>query len=217
MKDLRDRSRRKRSRRCGPWVLLAILCASPVNANPVTVKVATSSGDPALDTIVIFDPLDSAAPHKPATAVIDQINKRFVPRVSVVRTGTAVTFPNSDHIRHQVYSFSPAKTFSLKLYAGSAAADVVFDKPGLVVLGCNIHDTMVGFVAVTDSPYFGKISGAEGITVELPRGNYRLRIWHPNLSAVLQAPHEITVAEGAMAIPVTVALDSSRETVAAWP
>jgi plastocyanin len=217
MSKLHDRGGRKRSRRCERWVLLAILCAPTVNANPVTVKVATSSGEPALDTIVIFDPLDSAAPDKPATAVIDQVNKRFVPRVSVVRTGTAVTLPNSDHIRHQVYSFSPAKTFSLKLYAGSPAADVVFDKPGLVVLGCNIHDTMVGFVGVADSPYFGKIGGADGILLDLPAGHYRLRIWHPNLAAVLQAPREIAVTEGPLAIPVTVQLDSSRETVAAWP
>ena len=207
----------KRARRCGQWALLAILCAPAVNASPVTVKIATSSGDPALDTIVILDPLDSAAPNTPATAVIDQVNKRFVPHVSVVRTGTAITFPNSDHIRHQVYSFSPAKTFSLKLYAGSPKVDVVFDKPGLVVLGCNIHDTMVAFVGVADSPYFGKVNGAEGITLDLPAGRYRLRIWHPNLSAVVQAPQEITVTESPLAIPVTVKLDPSLDTVAAWP
>jgi plastocyanin len=198
-------------------MLLAILCAPAVNASPVTVKVTVSSGDPALETIVIFDPLDSTPPSKPAAAVIDQVNKRFVPRVSVVRTGTSVTFPNSDHIRHQVYSFSPAKTFSLKLYASSPAVEVVFDKPGLVVLGCNIHDTMVGFVGVADSPYFGKITGSAGVTLDLPAGRYRLRVWHPNLSAVVQAPQEITVTEGAMAVPVTVTLDPSRDTVAAWP
>jgi plastocyanin len=205
-------------RRCEKWVLLAILCAPAVNASPVTVKVATSSGDPALDTIVIFDPLDSAAaPNRPGKAVIDQVNKRFVPHVIVVRTGTSVTFPNSDHIRHQVYSFSQAKAFSLKLYAGSPQVDVVFDKPGLVVLGCNIHDTMVGFVGVADSPYFGRVNGAEGIVLDLPAGHYRLRIWHPNLSAVVQAPQDITVAEGPLAIPVIVQLDLSRDTVAAWP
>ena len=214
---LQKRRLPNRRRRCAQWLPLAILCAAAVNASPVSIKVATSSGEPALDTIVIFDPLDSTAPNKPATAVIDQVNKRFVPNVSVVRTGTSITFPNSDHIRHQVYSFSPAKTFSLKLYAGSPKVDVLFDKPGLVVLGCNIHDTMVGFVGVADSPYFGKVDGAEGIVLDLPAGRYRLRIWHPNLAAVVQAPQEITVTEGAMAIPVVVKLDPSRETVAAWP
>ncbi len=82
-----------------------------------------------------------------------------MPRVTVVRTGTAVTFPNSDHIRHQVYSFSHAKIFTLKLYAGSPQHAVVFDQPGLVVLGCNIHDRMVAFVGVVDSPYFAKTDG----------------------------------------------------------
>lgn len=207
----------ERGDRCVLGMMLAILFAPALKASPVTVKVATSSGDPAVDAIVVFDPLDSAAPSTAATAVIDQVNKRFVPRVSVVRTGTPVTFPNSDHIRHQVYSFSPAKTFSLKLYAGSPQADVVFDKPGLVVLGCNIHDTMVAFVGVVDSPYFGKIADAGAITLDLPAGRYRMRIWHPNLAAVIEAPQEVTVTERPAAIPVTVQLDPSRDSVAAWP
>jgi plastocyanin len=205
------------NRRGARWALLAILCAPAVNASPVTVKAATASGDAALDTIVIFDPLDSMPPSKPARAVIDQVHKRFVPHVNVVRTGTYVTFPNSDNIRHQVYSFSQAKAFNLKLYAGSPKVDVVFDKPGLVVLGCNIHDTMVAFVGVVDSPYFGKISSADGITLDLPPGHYRLRIWHPTLSAVVQAPQEVTVTEGPLAIPVTLKLDLSSDSVAPWP
>jgi plastocyanin len=198
-------------------MMLAILGGSGVNASPVTVQVATASGDAAVDAIVVFDPLDSPASGPATTVVIDQVNKRFVPHVSVVRTGTSVTFPNSDHIRHQVYSFSPAKTFSLKLYAGSPKVDVVFDKPGLVVLGCNIHDTMVGFVGVVDSPYFGKITDTGAVTLEVPAGRYRMRIWHPNLAAVTQAPQEVTVTEKPAAIPVIVQLDPSRETVAAWP
>jgi plastocyanin len=202
---------------CALWTMLAVLGAGAVNASPVTVQIATSSGDPAVDAIVVFDPLDAAAPSTATTTVIDQVNKRFVPRVSVVRTGTSVTFPNSDHIRHQVYSFSPAKTFSLKLYAGSPQVEVVFDKPGLVVLGCNIHDTMIAFVGVVDSPYFGKITDSGAITLDLPAGRYRVRIWHPNLAAVVQAPQEITVTEQPASIPVTVQLDSGRDTVAAWP
>jgi plastocyanin len=199
------------------WMMLAILGAGAVNAIPVTVQIATSSGDPAVDAVVVFDPLDSPAPGTAATAVIDQVNKRFVPHVSVVRTGTSIDFPNSDHIRHQVYSFSAAKTFSLKLYAGSPKVDVVFDKPGLVVLGCNIHDTMVAFVGVVDSPYFGKITNTGALTLDLPAGHYRMRVWHPNLAAVTQAPQEVTVTDKPASIPVTVQLDPSRESVAAWP
>jgi len=198
-------------------VMLAILSAPAVNASPVTAQVVTASGAPAVDAVLVFDPLDAAAPSAAATAVIDQVNKRFVPHVSVIRTGTSVTFPNSDHIRHQVYSFSPAKTFSLKLYAGSPKVDVVFDKPGLVVLGCNIHDSMVAFVAVVDSPYFGKITDTGAVTLDLPAGHYRVRVWHPNLAAVVQAPQEITVTERATSVPIIVQLDPSRDTVAAWP
>ena len=121
-------------------------------------------------------------------------NKKFVPRVSVVRTGTAITFPNSDHIRHQVYSFSPAKTFTLKLYAGSPHTAVAFDQPGLVVLGCNIHDNMVAFVGVVDSPYFVKTAEMRAAPrSNLPAGRYRLRVWHPNAAAAVP-PREIAVA-----------------------
>jgi plastocyanin len=115
---------------------------------------------------VIFDPLDRTPPGGHASAVVDQVHKHFVPRVSVIRTGTAVTFPNSDNIRHQVYSLSDAKKFTLKLYAGSPKVEVLFDKPGLVVLGCNIHDSMVAFVAVVDTPYFGKVPDSGVLTLD---------------------------------------------------
>lgn len=201
------------------WCLsLLALCANAALAGMLTVNVKTSSGAAAADVVVVFDPLDAAPAPSHDTAVIDQINKRFVPRVSVVRTGTAVTFPNGDHIRHQVYSFSDAKKFTLKLYAGSPNVDVVFDKPGLVVLGCNIHDTMVAFVGVVDSPYFGRSSDSGSLALELPPGHYKVRVWHPNLSvAPALAPQVIEVSAAALTIPITVGLDPDRETVAAWP
>ena len=95
---------------------------------------------------------------------------------------TAVTFPNHDDVRHQVYSFSPAKRFELPLYAGVPAEPVVFDKPGVVVLGCNIHDWMVGYIYVSDSPYFAK-TGKDGkaIIADLPTRVYAVRVWHPQL------------------------------------
>ena len=103
----------------------------------------------------------------------------FVPDVLVVQTGTAVDFPNSDQVRHQVYSFSGAKTFQLALYAGRAHAPVVFDRTGLVTLGCNIHDSMLGHIWVTDSPWFGR-TGANGVLDlrELPAGDYTVHVWH---------------------------------------
>jgi len=196
--------------------LLAVLGAQAALAGIVTVNVATKSGSAAEDTVIVFDPLDATPPESHDTAIVDQINKRFVPRVSVVRTGTAITFPNSDNIRHQVYSFSPAKVFTLKLYAGSPKIAVDFDKPGLVVLGCNIHDTMVAFLVVVDSPYFAKIPASGSTHLNLPPGRYRMRVWHPSLSSGV-APKDIVVQDAPLTIPLSVELDAAPETVAPWP
>lgn len=197
-------------------ILLAALAPSLSMAGVVTIEVKTKSGSSAEDTVIILDPLDTTAAPSHESAIIDQINKRFAPRVSVVRTGTSVAFPNSDHIRHQVYSFSDSKPFTLKLYAGSPKADVVFDKPGLVILGCNIHDTMVAFVGVVDSPYFAKMPSTGTSILDLPPGRYRVRVWHPSLVAPLP-PREITVSAAPATLPLMVDLDASRDVLAPWP
>jgi plastocyanin len=195
--------------------LLLGLLAAQANGGAVTVNITTRTGAAAEDTVVVFYPLDTVPAATRDTAVIDQVNKRFVPRVSVVRTGTAITFPNSDRIRHQVYSFSPAKTFSLKLYAGSPKTAVTFDQPGLVVLGCNIHDNMIAFVGVVDSPYFAKTADTGIASLNLPPGRYRLRAWHPN--AVAAPPsRDITVASAPLDIPLAIDVDATSTTVAAW-
>jgi plastocyanin len=196
--------------------LLGVLAAHTALAGLVTVNVTTRSGTAAEDAVIVFDPLDAAPPASHEAAVVDQVNKRFVPRVSVVRTGTTITFPNSDRIRHQVYSFSPAKTFSLKLYAGSPQMPVAFDQPGLVVLGCNIHDSMVAYISVVDSPYFAKTTETGTATVNLPAGRYRLRAWHPNAVAPVPA-RDITVAAAALNLPVSIDMNSASTAVAAWP
>jgi len=206
---------RRRSRPC-LWGALAAVCAYPALATQVTVNVTTSAGAIAADTVVIFDPSDGMPPAGHSSAIIDQVNKKFVPHVSIVRTGTAVTFPNSDNIRHQVYSFSDAKTFTLKLYAGSPKQQVVFGKPGLVALGCNIHDTMIGFLGIVDTPFFGKVSDAGGVSLDLPAGRYKMRVWNPALASAVPA-REIEVGASSMALALTVTLDPSPDTVADWP
>jgi plastocyanin len=204
--------------RC-PWhgvALLAMLCAHAAHAGVVTVNVTSQSGATTADAVIVFDPLDAAPPAAHGTAVIDQVNKQFVPRVSVVRTGTAITFPNSDHIRHQVYSFSKANTFTLKLYAGTTAAPVTFEHPGLVILGCNIHDKMVAFVGVVDSPYFAKTANSGSAALDLPAGHYRLRVWHPNETIPIPM-QDVTVSAAPLNIPLRIDLDSESRAVAAWP
>jgi hypothetical protein len=100
-----------------------------------------------------------------------------------VRAGTQVQFPNKDNIRHHVYSFSPAKKFELPLYRGTPAQPVLFDKVGVVKLGCNIHDWMLAYIYVTDAPYFGKTAGDGRVNLDgLARGSYRVWVWHPRMT-----------------------------------
>jgi plastocyanin len=127
-------------------------------------------------------------------AIMDQRNRQFIPHVLAVQRGTAVTFPNSDMMRHHVYSFSAAKRFELKLYSGLPPQPIVFDTAGEVVLGCNIHDSMIGYIYVVDSPYFAATAAAGLAQLrELPPGRYRVEIWHPQAAALR---YEIALGEG---------------------
>jgi len=119
---------------------------------------------------------------KPGTkAVMLQEHKQFAPFVLPVQIGTTVAFPNRDDFRHQVYSFSPAKTFELKLYGGSVVSTVTFDKEGAVALGCNIHDNMLAYIYVVGTPYFSATeSDGQGKIGQLPAGSYAVKVWHPN-------------------------------------
>ena len=204
-----------RRRRAAAGSLLGFVMLT-AGAGTVTVNVSAHSGASVEDTVLIFDPLDATPPPSHEQAIIDQVNKKFVPRVSVIRTGAEVTFPNSDRIRHQVYSFSPAKTFTLKLYAGPSKTPVEFDKPGLVVLGCNIHDNMAAFVGVVDTPYFAKTTNSGVAVLNLPAGRYRLRAWHPNATTPIAA-QQITVSPAPQSIAMTINIDSAATAVAAWP
>ncbi len=156
----------------------------------IAATVTDDQGLPVTDAVIVAVPADGStrppakAGERPRAGVVDQVDKEFTPKVTAVLVGTAVTFPNHDDVRHQVYSFSPAKRFELPLYAGVPAGPVVFDKPGVVVLGCNIHDWMVGYIYVSESPYFAK-TGKDGkaIIAELPPRTYAVRVWHPRLEA----------------------------------
>jgi hypothetical protein len=111
---------------------------------------------------------------------MDQRNLAFVPRVLVVAAGSSVDFPNNDSVSHQVYSFSPAKRFQLPLYKGQHHPPVTFEREGLVVLGCNIHDQMAGYLYVTGAPFFGKTDAAGVFRLpDAPAGDYRMTVWSP--------------------------------------
>lgn len=146
----------------------------------LSVTISGASGTALEGAVVIAEPLQGAPrPRAGLKAIMDQHNLMFVPEVLIVQTGTAVDFPNSDQVRHQVYSFSAAKKFELALYAGRAHAPIVFDKAGLVTLGCNIHDNMLGYIWVTDSPWYGRSDAQGSVQLhELAPGEYTVRIWH---------------------------------------
>lgn len=162
-------------------ILAGALLATGAEAGTLTTLLQDAQGRPLPDAVVTLQPRSGALPAAPGKATIDQFNKEFIPRVTVIPTGTRVWFPNRDRVRHHVYSFSPARKFDIKLYAGDPPAPVLFDKPGLVVLGCNIHDWMIAYVYITDAPHFGK-SDAQGrlVLANVPAGEYSVHAWHPD-------------------------------------
>ncbi len=178
--------------------ILVWLVSMFASAATVQIKTLDTSGRPLADTVVYLESKDAKAATRPGKSVeIAQINKEFVPRVVVVSVGTAIQFPNRDTVRHHVYSFSPAKPFELKLYSGKEANPVVFDRAGTVVIGCNIHDNMVGWVLAVESPYHAITPAAGVVTLDgVPPGNYRLRAWHPSM-AVNASPLDQAVTVGA--------------------
>ena len=140
---------------------LLALAAAAANAATLQAQVKDAAGKPLADAVVyaIAGATYEVKPSK-APVAVEQIDREFVPYVTVIQMGTTVTFPNRDPILHHVYSFSPAKSFEIKLYTGKSPVEVVFDKPGVVTLGCNIHDWMIGYIAVVPTPWFGKTDAA---------------------------------------------------------
>jgi plastocyanin len=165
-----------------PRVALLLAVAFPASAATLEVLMHLADGRPVADAVVTLQG-PAGVPTGVPRADMDQRGQRFAPHVLAVHTGTQVRFPNSDNIRHQVYSFSAAKRFELRLYEGTPTEPLLFDKPGVVVLGCNIHDWMLGYIYVTDDPRFG-VSDAQGrVRLEqLPPGDYHATLWHPQLA-----------------------------------
>jgi plastocyanin len=168
--------------------LLVLIGASRAEAADLAVTVRTNAGAPVADAVVMLYP-DGAAPsmaksHFDWPMRVEQQNLQFSPFVLIVPVGATVAFPNLDRVRHHVYSFSPAHPFELKLYGNDETRTVRFDKPGPVALGCNIHDNMVAFIRVVDTPYAAK-TDANGLAQlrDLPAGGASLHVWRPYLKA----------------------------------
>lgn len=186
----------------GAVVACFTILSQHATASSVAVQVHDAAGKPLADVVLYAEPDGGgAAPKNLKPASIEQRGLKFLPLVSVVQAGSQISFPNNDKVRHHIYSFSPAKKFDQKLYSGVAAAPQVFDKAGTVVLGCNIHDRMVAYVKVVDTPFFAR-TDAQGVArIEFPgAGKYALKAWHFGMAANAQAEQALVVPPGEAAV-----------------
>lgn len=180
----------------------AFLCLSAA-AQAKSLTITDHSGEP-LEHVVVS--IETAQTPAPETAVMDQIDRQFVPKVLAVPVGSPVTFPNSDNIRHHVYSFSQAKPFELKLYSGTAAEPVTFDKPGIVALGCNIHDQMIGYIYVYEHARVF-ITDKNGVA-EVPDNAQSATLWHPELDIVQSKRETVPLDAGKPSETLTLTLNA---------
>ena len=168
-------------------LLAALMSAAPAGAGELSAMLVTAAGKPVPNAVIMVRPQGFVArgpirfpwPYRMA-----QKDMQFDPFVLIVPVGAEVGFPNHDPFKHHVYSFSPAKTFELKLYGKDETRSVKFDKVGVVSLGCNIHDDMTAFIRVVDTPFAVKTGAhGEGVIHDLPPGPATVTLWHPYLRA----------------------------------
>ena len=164
-------------------------------AIPWQFQLRNAEGQPLADAVVAVE-IKGAARSGSGRAEMAQRDRQFQPHVLVVQTGTAVSFPNFDTVRHHVYSFSPIKPFDIKLYSGTPSEPVLFDKPGIAALGCNIHDRMGAFIVVVDTPIFGKTNAQGELSLDLPPGEHALKFWHPTRQQPLLLSQKLSVPAG---------------------
>lgn len=187
------------------FVVCLLLSAVPVHAASLTVKTVDRDGVALSDVALALFPLGREAPTRPPETVeIVQRDKTFIPLMTAIRTGDAVRFPNQDTVRHHVYSFSAPRTFELKLYLGTPPAPVVFDKPGVVVLGCNIHDHMVAYVVVSDTVW-NTVTGPDGVArfEGVPDGEYAVQSFRVGQIDSAALPRKLLRVEGDAQVVLT--------------
>lgn len=165
--------------RCLLLAVFISLLAMHWNLGATTLKFVDEKGLPVNNVIVIADSQQTFLPET-SPIIVDQVNREFVPHISVIRAGQRVEFPNSDNIRHHVYSFSQSNPFEIKLYKNRPTNPVVFNNPGIVTLGCNVHDNMLGFIFVAEANHIIWRSDEKGNVIV--DGAESIRYWHPRLS-----------------------------------
>ncbi|KZY45217.1 methylamine utilization protein [Pseudoalteromonas sp. B5MOD-1] len=190
-----------------------VLCsAATAFAADISFTVRDQFGKPLADAVIELENNANSPSTQLPIAIMDQVDKQFSPNVLVIQQGQSVDFPNSDNIRHHVYSFSSAKPFNIKLYADRPEKPELFDNSGVVVLGCNIHDSMVGYIYVANSANTlktaedGKVQ-LKGITVPTS-----ITIWHPNQASEINKKLSVTVTEQVADITINTNEPAPRNT-----
>lgn len=192
----------------------ALQYSSLVIAQAVQVTVTDAQGQPVADAVVELRTGQGRAGTATVAATVDQIEKEFVPVVSTIQSGSTVSFPNSDDILHHVYSFSPIKTFNIPLYGSSDSMEYAeaFAQPGVVEIGCNIHDWMLAYIYVAASGYVSKTNETGvAILTDLPLGEQELSIWHAQLAGEEMTILSVTVlVDQTIELEVTVEIERGR-------
>jgi plastocyanin len=137
-------------------------------------------GKPAQNAVIWLDAVNPPPPVQSSRVVLDQRNLTFTPHVLAVRVGTTVEFPNNDKVFHNVFSFRDGKKFDLGMYPKGMSKRIVFDKPGLARLFCNIHPNMAAYVMAVDTPYFAVSNESGTFSIAgIPPGTYTYHAWRP--------------------------------------
>lgn len=182
-------------------IILACICG-PAFAGDLTVSVRDSAGRPVRDAVVTVQP-DAGVPRGPIrfpwALRIAQQNIQFQPYVLIAPVGAAVSFPNLDRVRHHIYSFSRGNRFEIELFGRDETRTHTFATAGVAALGCNIHDQMMAFVRIVDTPYAGKTDATGDVVIRaIPAGAAHLVVWHPQLNVRgNESAYVLTIGAGA--------------------
>ncbi|MBB5744575.1 methylamine utilization protein [Brevundimonas variabilis] len=163
-----------------------LLIATASHAGDLSVSVRDAAGRPVKDAVVTVHPA-SGVPRGPIRFSwplrMTQQDIQFDPYVLVVPVGGTVSFPNLDRVRHQVYSFSRGNRFEIELFGRDQTRTHTFASVGIAALGCNIHDQMLAYIRVVDTPWAAKTGTNGDVTLSaVPAGGATLRVWHPRLA-----------------------------------
>lgn len=191
-------------------VVASAMHSSQLSAASLTINLTNQQQQPLADAVVELRSLGNPE-LKPQRIQVAQQALTFVPFVSAIPAGSVVEFPNLDKTRHHVYSFSPAKQFEIQLYADKPEAPITFDTPGIVALGCNIHDYMQAYIYVSESNLVAVSDEAGQLKwPDIAPGEYQLYIWHPWQLADRQ-PAALAVVMPVQTAGYTLAVDLSQQ------